>query len=49
MHPKKTRFTYSACEPFTKTKEGTQKFNIWYMYSTNNEGKFIIAERSIKS
>ena len=26
MHLKQPRFTYSACEPFTKTKERNQKF-----------------------
>ena len=26
MHLKQPRFTYSACEPFTKNKERIQKF-----------------------
>ena len=26
MHLRQTRFTYSACEPFTKNKERIQKF-----------------------
>ena len=27
MHLRQTGFTYSACGPFTKNKEGTQAFN----------------------
>ena len=26
MHLRETRFTYSACRPFTKSKERIQKF-----------------------
>ena len=26
IRPKQARFTYSACEPFTKNKERIQKF-----------------------
>ena len=36
MHLKQPRFTYSACEPFTKNKKRTQKFketgNTSYIY-----------------
>ena len=36
MHLKQPRFTYSACEPFTKNKERIQKFKetgyTYYIY-----------------
>ena len=39
MHLKQPRFTYSACEPFTKNKKRTQKFketgNTSYIYKND--------------
>ena len=40
MHLKQPEFTYSACGPFTKTKERIQKFtetvDTSYIYKTNS-------------